>query len=90
MSIESLSIEYNQSLLASISTSNPDITAAAEQVNQLTEMCKTGQISREEYAELILDVQRQVNIQENMAELEGMERLNTAINGLINIAKLLG
>jgi polyhydroxyalkanoate synthesis regulator phasin len=90
MSIESLSIEYNQSLLASISSSNPNITAAAEQVNQLTEMCKTGQINKEEYAELILDVQRQVNIQENMAELEGMVRLNTAINGLINIAKLLG
>ena len=90
MSIESLSIEYNQSLLASISSSNPNITAAAEQVNQLTEMCKTGQINKEEYAELILDVQRQVNIQENMAELEGMERLNTAINGLISIAKLLG
>ena len=84
-----MTIEYNQSLLASISSSNPDINAAAQQVNELTELCKTGQISREEYAELILDVQRQVNIQANMAELEAMERLNTAINGLIVIAKLV-
>ena len=84
-----MSIEYNQSLLASISSSNPDINAAAQQVNELTELCKTGQISKEEYAELILDVQRQVNIQANMAELEAMERLNTAINGLIVIAKLV-
>jgi hypothetical protein len=84
-----MSIEYNQSLLASISSSNPDINAAAQQVNELTELCKTGQISKEEYAELILDVQRQVNIQANMAELEAMERLNTAINGLIIIAKLV-
>jgi len=84
-----MSIEYNQSLLASISSSNPDINAAAQQVNELTEMCKNGQISKEEYAELILDVQRQVNIQANMAELEAMERLNTAINGLITIAKLV-
>lgn len=84
-----MSIEYNQSLLASISSSNPDINAAAQQVNDLTELCKTGQISKEEYAELILDVQRQVNIQANMAELEAMERLNTAINGLISIAKLV-
>jgi polyhydroxyalkanoate synthesis regulator phasin len=76
-------------LLASISSSNPDLNAAAEQVNQLTEMCKVGQISKEEYAELILDVQRQVNIEANMAELEAMERLNTAINGLITIAKLI-
>lgn len=84
-----MSIEYNQSLLASISSSNPDINAATQQVNELTEMCKSGQISKEEYAELVLDVQRKVNIEANMAELEAMERLNTAINGLITIAKLV-
>jgi hypothetical protein len=84
-----MSIEYNQSLLASISSSNPDINAAAQQVQQYTEMCKAGQITKEEYAELILDVQRQVNIQANMADLEGMERLNTAINGLITIAQMV-
>ena len=84
-----MTIEYNQSLLASISSSNPDINAATQQVNELTEMCKAGQISKEEYAELILDVQRQINIEANMAELEAMERLNTAINGLISIAKLV-
>jgi polyhydroxyalkanoate synthesis regulator phasin len=84
-----MTIEYNQSLLASISSSNPDINAAAEQVQQYTEMCKSGQISKEEYAELVEDVQRTVNIQTNMADLEGMERLNTAINGLITIARIV-
>jgi polyhydroxyalkanoate synthesis regulator phasin len=84
-----MSIEYNQSLLASISSSNPDINAAAQQVQQYTEMCKSGQISKEEYTELVEDVQRTVNIRANMADLEGMERLNTAINGLITIAKLV-
>jgi polyhydroxyalkanoate synthesis regulator phasin len=84
-----MTIEYNQSLLASISSSNPDINAAAEQVQQYTEMCKSGQISKEEYAELVEDVQRTVNIQANMADLEGMERLNTAINGLITIARIV-
>jgi polyhydroxyalkanoate synthesis regulator phasin len=84
-----MSIEYNQSLLASISSSNPDINAAAQQVQQYTEMCKSGQISKEEYAELVEDVQRTVNIQSNMADLEGMERLNTAINGLITIARIV-
>jgi|APCry1669189034_1035192.scaffolds.fasta_scaffold50107_4 hypothetical protein len=83
-----MTIEHNQSLLASIASNNPDINAAAQRVNELTEMCKAGQISKEEYAELILDVQRQVNIQENMAELEAMERLNIAINGLVTIATL--
>jgi hypothetical protein len=52
-------------------------------------MCKSGQISKEEYTELVEDVQRTVNIRANMADLEGMERLNTAINGLITIAKLV-
>jgi polyhydroxyalkanoate synthesis regulator phasin len=84
-----MTIEYNQSLLASISSSNPDLNAAVQQVNELTEMCKRGEISKEEYAELVEDVQRQVNIQANMAELEAMQRLNTAINGLITIAKLV-
>lgn len=82
-----MSIEYHQSLLASISSHNPDVNAAAAQVNQLTEMCRTGQITKEEYTELVEDVQRQINIQANMAELEAMEKLNTAMNGLISIAK---
>lgn len=84
-----MSIEYNQSLLASISSSNPNIETAANQINELTEMCKNGNISREEYIELVEDIQRQVNIQSNMAELQALERLNTAINGLMNIAKLV-
>lgn len=84
-----MTIEYNQSLLASISSSNPDLNAAVQQINELTEMCKRGEVSKEEYAELIEDVQRQVNIQAKMAELEAMQRLNTAINGLISIAKLV-
>ena len=84
-----MTIEYNQSLLASIASNNPDVNAAVQQVNELTEMCKRGEISKEEYAELVEDVQRQVNIQASMAELEAMQRLNTAINGLITIAKLV-
>ena len=84
-----MTIEYNQSLLASISSSNPDLNAAVQQVNELTEMCKRGEISKEEYTELVEDVQRQVNIQASMAELEAMQRLNAAINGLISIAKLV-
>jgi hypothetical protein len=84
-----MSIEYHQSILASISSQNPDVNAAAATVNQYTEMCKAGQISKEEYAQLLRDVQSQINIQASMAELKSMEMLNTAINGLINIATLV-
>jgi acyl carrier protein len=84
-----MTIEYNQSLLSKISSNNPDINAAAKQVNEYAELAKNGQISFAELAELIADVQSQVNIQSNMAELESMETLNTAINGLIAIAKVV-
>jgi len=84
-----MTIEYHQSVLASISSQNPDVNAAAQQVNQLTEMCKAGQISREEYSQLVEDVQRTINIRAAMAELDSLEKLNTAINGLISIAKLV-
>jgi acyl carrier protein len=84
-----MTIEYNQSLLSKISSNNPDINAAAAKVNEYTELAKAGQISFSELAELIADVQSQVNIQSNMAELESMETLNTAINGLIAIAKVV-
>jgi hypothetical protein len=83
-----MTIEYNQSLLASISSQNPDVNAAAAQVNQYTEMCKAGQLSRDEYAQLLRDIQSQINIQAAMAELDSMEKLNTAITGLITLASL--
>jgi hypothetical protein len=82
-------IHYNQSLLASISSQNPDVNAAAATVNQYTEMCKSGQLSKDEYLQLIRDVQSQINIQAAMAELDSMEKLNTAINGLIFIASVM-
>lgn len=84
-----MSIEQHQSSLASISSKNPDLMQAASNVQEYTEMFKQGQISKDEYADLIEDIQRQINIQHSMSELESMEKLNTAINGLINIAKLL-
>jgi hypothetical protein len=83
-----MSIEYNQSLLDSIASGRADINAAKTQVMQYTEMYKAGQISKEEYAEIIKDIQRQINIQASMAELEALSRLNTAINGLVEIASL--
>ena len=83
-----MTIEYQQSLLSKISTNNPNINDAVARVNEYSELAKAGQISSDELAELIADVQRQVNIQSNMADLEAMETLNTVINGLITLSKL--
>ena len=88
MSAEQL--QYNQNLLANISSQEPDVNAAASTINQYTEMLKAGQLSQAEYLQLLQDAQSQINIQQSMATLDGMETLNTAINGLISAASLLG
>ena len=49
------------------------------------EELKAGNISRSEYADLLLDLQRQITITENMSQFETKQRLNTAITALITI-----
>ena len=51
-----------------------------------TDELKTGNISRSEYAELLLDLQRQITITENMSQFETKQRLNTAITALVTLA----
>jgi RNA polymerase-interacting CarD/CdnL/TRCF family regulator len=51
-----------------------------------TEELKAGNISRSEYADLLLDLQRQITITENMSEFETKQRLNTAITALVALA----
>jgi hypothetical protein len=79
-------ITEHQELLASVTSMNPELMQAADTVNQLTEMCKTDQISLEEYQELLKDVQRKINIEQNMSELETLSKLNTAISGLLTLS----
>ena len=85
MSVENL----QQELSVCFSSGNPLIQNAAQTANQYTELMKAGQINRDEYMELMADIQRAVNVDQNMSILETKERLNTAINGLINLASIL-
>jgi RNA polymerase-interacting CarD/CdnL/TRCF family regulator len=50
------------------------------------EELRAGNISQAEYAELLLDLQRQIVITENMSQFETKQRLNTAITALVAIA----
>ena len=81
-----MSIEENQSLLQSIQSSDPEVNIAAVKANQYTEMCKVGQITGAELIELLQDIQRTAAIDQSMNDLESLEKLNIAINGLITIA----
>lgn len=85
MSVE----QFQNELLICFSTNDPTMQNAAQTANQYTEMMKAGQLTSAEYTELMLDIQRMANIDENMAILEAKERLNTAINGLIKLASLV-
>jgi hypothetical protein len=81
--------ELEHQLLMCISSQDPDVQNAANLTGQYTQMMKNGEISNDEYTEVLLDIQRSLVIQENMAELEAKERLNVAINGLISLARLV-
>jgi hypothetical protein len=70
-------------------TNDPNIKGLADQANGYTEMMKTGQISKEEYIELMEDIQRRSAIDSNVEHQQLLIHMNTAINGLISLAKLV-
>lgn len=87
-----MSVELHQQQLGECfhGSQDPDVQQAATQANQYTEMLKAGQISREEFVQLMEDLKSTAIINKNMDDMRVLEHLNTAINGLINLAKLAG
>ena len=68
---------------------NPDdenTRQVAQATAAYTEELRAGNISQSEYAELLLDLQRQIVITENMSQFETKQRLNTAITALVTLA----
>jgi RNA polymerase-interacting CarD/CdnL/TRCF family regulator len=68
------------------STADENTRQAATATAAYTEELRAGNISQAEYAELLLDIQRQITINENMSEFETKQRLNTAITALVTLA----
>ena len=86
-----MSVETYQSQLGYAFTSeDPVIQQAANTANQYTEMFKTGQLSKDEYQQAMSDIANMVRIDQSMNDMAKLEMLNTAINGLINLASLVG
>ena len=86
MSIEQLQQQLGECFHGS---EDPVVKEAAATANQYTDMVKSGQISKDEYVELMKDIARTNDINKNMANMQIMEYMNTAINGLINLAALV-
>lgn len=58
----------------------------ATATNAYGEELRAGNIKPSEYADLLLDLQRQITITENMSQFETKQRLNTAITALVTLA----
>lgn len=67
-------------------SSDPNFSTVAQFVQQVIEQIESGQISGSEAAEVLQDVNHQVEIMQEMSEMQLKEKLNVAINALIMIA----
>jgi len=78
--------ELQQGLAELANSGDPVFAQAAQQINELTEQAKAGQLSSAELKEILEDQQRQLSIINEMNQLEFKEKLNTILTGLITIA----
>lgn len=81
-----------QDILDSIHSTNTNDPVAAQLAAQLaeyTQQFQTGQLSSDEYQELVADLQVEHLITSKCADLEAKERLNTICTAVLNAASML-
>lgn len=82
-----MNLDNIQSQLAEIVNSgDPVFGKFAQDINNIVEQAKSGQMSNNEVAEIMADAQSQLAILEDMSDLAFKEKLNVVITGLITIA----
>jgi hypothetical protein len=85
-----MTLDNLQHELAEIVNSRDPIFATfAQQINDIVEQAKAGQMTGPETKEILEDAQRQLGILEDMSQLALKEKLNTVITGLIKLAALV-
>jgi uncharacterized FlaG/YvyC family protein len=77
--------DINNQLAALVNCGDPTFANAASYVAQATQAAQSGQMSTQELAETLKDMQRQMDIIQDMSQLQYKEALNTAINGILTI-----
>jgi uncharacterized FlaG/YvyC family protein len=77
--------DINNQLAALANCGDQDFANAAQYIAQATQAAQSGQMSPQELAETLKDMQRQMDIIQDMSRLQFKETLNTCINGLILI-----
>jgi hypothetical protein len=78
--------DINNQLAALANCGDPAFANAANYVAQATQAAQAGQMSPQELAETLKDLQRQMDIIQEASQLQFKETLNTCINGIIFIA----
>ena len=78
--------EIQGQLAAMANAGDPTFSQFANDINQIVEQAKVGQMSGAEVKEILADAQRQLAILEDASQLAFKETLNTCINGIIFIA----
>lgn len=78
--------DINNQLAVLANSGDPTFANAAQYVAQATQAAKSGQLSPQELTETLKDLQRQMDIIQDMSQLQFKETLNTCINGLLIIA----
>ena len=81
--------EINQQLADLANCGDADFANAANFVAQATQAAQAGQMSPQELAETLQDMQRQIEIVQDMSRLQFKETLNTCINGILTIAGIV-
>jgi hypothetical protein len=85
MNLDSLQHELSEI----VNSGDPIFVTFAQQINEIVEQAKAGQMTGPEAKEILEDAQRQLGILEDMSQLALKEKLNTVITGLIKLAALV-
>jgi hypothetical protein len=78
--------QLQQQLADLANCGDPVFSEAANNIQQLVEAAKAGQLATAELKEILLDQQRQLSVINEMSQLEFKETLNTIITGLLLLA----
>ena len=78
--------QLQQQLADLTNSGDPVFAQAANNIQQMVEAAKAGQLSSLELKEILLDQQRQLGVISEMSQLSFKEQLNTILTGLITIA----
>ena len=78
--------EINQHLANLVNSGDQQFANAAQFVQQVIQQLNNGQMSGSEAQEVLQDVQRQMEIIQDMSQMAMKETLNAVINGVIVLA----